>query len=213
MNRNIFLFVLLISPSYVLSAGANCEDHTEDMICLENGTIADADDVNKNFQVLLNMVSRSSTPNNGYYDNVIVNMTPPLPYTEICFKDGFVLNDQHNISESTQGGDCLPGDIGWIIEEDERTEAKWWNAKVECLKHDMRLPEPIEFSYSCDNLGAFGLINMANGNWEWTSNNASFESNGIGATVQGRNGCQYGTWGWVKNASGTESLHSYRCAR
>lgn len=87
-----------------------------------------------------------STANAGLYSNVIVEMTPPEMYTEICIKDGSVLADIHVGGESSAGGNCIPGDTGWIIERDQRAALTWPEARMKCLTIGMRLPEMFDLS-------------------------------------------------------------------
>jgi hypothetical protein len=75
----------------------------------------------------------SLSPNTGQYSNQIPRREHSEAYTEVCFRDGTVESDQHTSGESTNGGNCAPGDIGWIIERDERPAKCWDVAKAECL--------------------------------------------------------------------------------
>ncbi len=99
------------------------------------------------------------------YDNRIVDMTPPNAYTEICFKNGSVFYDKHDGSGTTQGGNCVPGDRGYIIEKKPRNPKEWANAAFDCLSTNMRLPEAIEFKHSCINASQLGLESLPV-NWE-----------------------------------------------
>lgn len=90
-------------------------------------------------------------------------------------------------------------------------------AKAECLKFDMRLPEPFEFLFSCTNAEGFGLLNMT-GNWEWDSNmaipNLRDGDNRIGAAVSGRGGCNFSGLGTVgETRNGSQSVFNFRCAK
>ncbi|ETX08737.1 MAG: hypothetical protein ETSY2_03630 [Candidatus Entotheonella gemina] len=67
---------------------------------------------------------------------------------------------------------CLPGDIGWIIEADERPMESWEMAKAECLKFGMRLPEPFEFLFSCTNAEGFGLLSSCEPRYRHRSDRA-----------------------------------------
>lgn len=85
------------------------------------------------------------TANAGLYGNTIADITPPNAYTEICVKNGDVFFDIHAAAEPTAGGNCLPGDTGWIIERFERdagTALSWTNARMECLKDGCACPSP-----------------------------------------------------------------------
>ena len=161
------------------------------------------------------VVTESTTANSGLYSNKIVEFVPPAGYVEICFKAGSILSDFHNISESTAGGNCLPGDIGWVIERDERAASSWTNARVACLMHGMRLPEPMEWQYTCEQSMVFGVNNMT-GNWEWASNQSQSEFATEGRTVaavSGDQGCSYAGFSNLGNNSGLQSERYYRCAR
>lgn len=153
--------------------------------------------------------------NTGMYDNRIPDESFAAAYTEVCFKSGATQNDQHAGGESTAGGNCLPGDVGYIIEQNERTAEHWEDAKATCLENSMRLPESFEFKYSCDSAGTFGLSSMT-GNWEWSSNFAlpMYDTNyGVGAAILGNSGCGYAGWGWVGRADGSQPSYAFRCAK
>ena len=137
----------------------------------------------------------SVTTNIGGYDNRIALITPQNNYTEICYKNGNRLNDQHQGGESTEGGNCLPGDIGFIIEQNERTANYWEQAKDTCLRQNMRLLEPFEYKLACVDASEFNLNDMT-GNWEWASNFAlpmtiNSDYYGVGAAIMGGSGCAY----------------------
>ena len=66
----------------------------------------------------------SISPNNGMYNNRIISISPPYHYTEICFKGSSINFDVHLASKSNEGGNCEPGDIGYIIERYERPAKK-----------------------------------------------------------------------------------------
>ncbi len=157
----------------------------------------------------------SLTANNGGYDNRIASGSFPAAYTEVCFKGGSTLNDQHLAGESTDGGNCLTGDVGYIIEKEERTATYWELAKQICLENNMRLLEPFEYKLSCKEAIAFSLNSMT-GNWEWVSNFAlpMYNSNtGVGAAVMGGSGCNYSGWDWVGTSAGSEASIAFRCAK
>ncbi len=157
-----------------------------------------------------------TTANSGLYGNTIADITPPLPFTEICFTQGQVLSDIHVIPKSTAGGNCVPGDVGWIIEQDRRPAATWDSAKVDCLLDGMRLPEVFEWLYSCNNAVLFGL--SMEGEWEWSSNSSVPRDDGgstTGAAVNtvGNPTCTNGGWRWVTRQDGLSDSHQYRCVR
>lgn len=135
------------------------------------------------------------TANAGLYDNRIVDFSPPLPYIEVCFVGGGIEFDIHvNGGESTAGGDCAPGDRGWVIERDDRAPNYWEEARAECLLSEMRLIEPFEFLVSCRRAQSFGLIGMTGG-WEWVGNQVHLLTpdgmHGLGAGIVGFAGCDH----------------------
>ena len=158
------------------------------------------------------------TANQGLYNNRIANFTPPNAYTEICIKGGAVAVDIHAVSEPTTGGNCLPSDVGWIIERFEReggATITWPAAKLDCLKDGMRLPEAFEWSIACINAITYGLNDMED-DWEWASNETEANSGGaalslVTAPVMGLGSCTHGIQGTIANASGDSAIHEYRC--
>jgi len=114
-------------------------------------------------------IDGSLTANDGMYSNRIILMTSPAAYTEVCFKNGTITYDTHSGSASTAGGNCVPGDIGYVIEKNERAAAFWEMAKQTCLQNGMRLTEPFEWKLACKNAATWDLTAMT-GNWEWASN-------------------------------------------
>ncbi len=168
----------------------------------------------------------SLTANNGQYDNRIPEGTYPYDYTEICFKNHAVYYDKDIGGSSTSGGNCSPGDIGFIIEQNENerinsTGAKgpdyWEEAKVACLKDGMRLPEPFEFKYACVNDAKLGLgLNSMTSNWEWASNFVLpiyYGYGGLGVAVMGDGSCSNSSWDWISRADGIQLSDSFRCAK
>ena len=89
-------------------------------------------------------------------------------------KEGFFLAHEDNCitgQEFIQIWDNEDGtDIGFCIEESERTASEWNDARATCLGLNMRLPEPSEFKFACDNGTAVSDITD---DWEWASNFAS----------------------------------------
>ena len=157
----------------------------------------------------------AQTANSGLYDNRIPEFTPPEAYSEICFKASSVQADIHTISESPAGGSCEPGDLGWVIERDERTAASWGAARIQCLLLGMRLPEPFEWRASCVDAATFGLNDMT-GNAEWASNTAvpsAFAGTVAGTAVSifGSSSCDWGSFGWLGKNDDVASQHSFRC--
>lgn len=159
-----------------------------------------------------------ASANLGLYNNRIADISPPLAYTEICIKDGQVMSDIHGTGEPTAGGSCLPGDLGWIIERFERdggTPTNWTTARMECLKNGMRLPEPFEWQFACDNSGEFAISDMTD-NFELASNTtrAGFTSvNFLYAPLLGNGTCSHVSVAPVGNSNGLRGDGSYRCVR
>ena len=154
-----------------------------------------------------------------FYTNRITEVTPPGPYTEVCFKNGGFFVDIHTISESTSGGGCLPGDTGWLIERDERpsgTLESWATAQATCLMQGMRLPEPFEWLFSCENRGTLGLNGMID-NWEWGSNTVFLivaASDKPGVLSFGNGSCEHGAGGALGTLSGGPAdKRKYRCVK
>lgn len=160
----------------------------------------------------------SMTPNDGQYRNRIPNFTPPLDYTEVCVKDGVVASDQKLGGQPTPGGNCEPGDIGWLIEKNFRNGADWAEAKMACLIAGMRLPEPFEFKYSCLHAAELGLANMTGGG-HWASNRATpvgqsgVEPNGLVAPSMGNIACASARAARVGTDVETEDIDIFRCAK
>ena len=163
----------------------------------------------------------SLSANLGMYDNRIANFSPRNAYTEVCIKNGTVLHDVHLTGdESTAGGNCLPSDVGWIIERDERETTESWDmAKMLCLLDGMRLPEIFEYKYSCNNAGLFQLADMT-GNAEWTSNSGEQVGPGNGAiragqgvSITGQVNCAWGAIGLITSNDAFEEIYHFRCAR
>lgn len=157
------------------------------------------------------------TANAGLYDNRIVEFSPVRPYVEVCFKHREVEFDIHvNGRDSTAGGDCVPGDVGWVIEREERVALFWEDARAECLLNGMRLPEPFEFMFSCRRDAQLGLLDMT-GNSEWASNEAQptlgTSRPGLAAALIGTSGCDNGAWEWVGANPASSAARTYRCVR
>ena len=119
--------------------------------------------------------SGTATANQGLYSNWIAAFAPPFAYSEVCFGDGAVRFDVHSSGESTDGGNCLPGDTGFVIERVERNTGllvTWLEAKAACLADGMRLLEPFEWQFACDNAAMLEVERMTLDQWEWVSNSA-----------------------------------------
>jgi hypothetical protein len=155
-------------------------------------------------------------------------MTPPKAYIEICFKNRGMLIDNHNASENTRGGNCIPGDTGYIIEKDIRNNGQnlpWTKARVDCIKDGMRLPELFEIQNACYE----SMLNKVGGNanWEWASNfpdsgerylnlgSGEYSDGSTASVIQSR--CWDGGFERIVSGAGStptgERGASYRCAR
>lgn len=159
-----------------------------------------------------------SANSGGKYNNPIPNIELTQAFTEICFGNGQVRTDQHPEGGATPGGHCRPGDTGWIIEQNQREGiSRWVDAKVECLTVGMRLPEPFEYLYSCENSAEFGLSDMI-GEFEWASNDTLpyFETdntdNGLLAFVIGRTACADGRASTAIRDDEIQRELEFRCA-
>ena len=136
-------------------------------------------------------------------DNKIsIEVVPNVPYAEICFKNGETYIESHGANESTEEGDCVPGDTGFIIETKRRSILTWRDALDTCLKNDMRLPTVFEWLTTCEYQGRIGGEDI-DGSWEWALNYATptvmskeFEKSatGLSAPRLGRNGLQPGVF-------------------
>jgi len=159
---------------------------------------------------------RSLTSDGGMYSNQIVSMTLTTPFAELCWPAGSVETDQHPAGGSTVGGNCNVGDIGWVIEQQQRPESIWDSARYDCQRNNMRLPEPFEFMISCRHATQLGLVDIV-GDWEWASNSTFTEMKdgvvGIAAMSMGQDSCMSGAWNWVANKEGFGSSDPYRCVR
>lgn len=157
------------------------------------------------------------TANQGLYSNRIPLFSPPNAYTEICFKSGAVMFDIHAIGETTTGGFCEPGDTGWVIERFERASGagqSWTAARAECLLDGMRLPEPFEWQFSCDDAALFALDSMTDDD-EWASNSTQLDTTpGLGyvaAIIFGGGSCSDGSRGAVGRSDAVRGEFTARC--
>jgi hypothetical protein len=145
-------------------------------------------------------------------------MMPPNASTEVCFKGGAVESDIHAGGDATSGGNCEPGDTGWIIERFERTSAIWTLAKAECLKDGLRLSEPFEWQFACIDAASLAIDSMT-GAWEWTSNSSIGQSlvfgsvSSVATSIMGLSGCNYAAHAAVGRSDGVQPSHPFRCAR
>lgn len=147
--------------------------------------------------------------------NTVVDITPDRDYTEVCFKEGKTLTDISLKNTPTTGGNCNPGDVGFIIESNEREAQSWQEARTICTEDGMRLPEPFEWQLACHNAKTWS-INKIVGNWEWASNVVYplnvMNNMGMVSAIFGFSGCHYGSWEWVAYLSGSQYKANFRCA-
>ncbi len=194
-----------------------------------SGYVTSTDSLRNNSIALSNISSsiNSMIPDNGLtaaggmYNNRIISMNPPAAYTEVCFKSGATYYDARSAGAATGGGNCSVGDVGYVIEKNQRNGVMWEAARQTCLQNNMRLPEPFEWKLSCKNSATWGLSSMPSG-YEWASNSffPMFDSpNGVYATVSiifGGSGCGYSNWAGATiggNVAGWEDTRVFRCAR
>ncbi len=166
--------------------------------------------------------SAAGAAENGLYSNRIVLVTPADPYAEVCFKNGGVFGEAHDGGDSTAEGACVPGDIGWIIERNERNPVDQWSgARGTCMKLGFRLPETFELKFSCDNntLLALGLANVDE-DLEWASNHpvpmtdaGATTRYAIAAPLFGGTNCKGGSWAFVASVDEQEFAAPFRCVR
>ncbi len=161
---------------------------------------------------------QSVTANSGLYSNKIPDITPSQDYTEVCFKAGVMQFDIHTGGEPTSGENCLPGDTGWIVERFERNAgqlADWTTARVTCLMEGMRLPEPFELQFTCDNAGLFAVSDLVTST-EWATNHADLvaypSTHGAGILAKSGNSCDSFSWAFAGRSTGQRAALSYRCA-
>lgn len=161
--------------------------------------------------------TRSLSVREGLYDNRIRGFTHALAFVEVCFKDGSILSDQNDAGTSTTGGNCEPGDVGWILEANNRAEAEWTSARETCLHLGMRLPEIFEFQFSCRNADSLGLSAEISA-FEWMMNTPELtglpDSLKRGAAVVGGmiGNCDVFDLGFIGGANVTPASMAFRCA-
>ncbi len=184
-----------------------------------SGYVTSTDSLHQNALALTNISidANSMTSNAGMYNNHIISMNPPAAYTEVCFKSGATYYDARSAGAATGGGNCSVGDVGYVIETNERGAQTWELAKIACTQINMRLPEPLEWKYSCKNAATWSLSTMTT-NWEWASNSAipMYRGDGwygVGTVEFGAGGCAYGRWGWVGWEGSAEGSYNFRCVR
>ena len=142
-----------------------------------------------------------------------------MPYTEVCVRPTGLEFDIHAAAEPTTGGNCEPGDLGWIIERFEREDgaaATWARARLACLQSGMRLPEPFERQLSCEEHALFALTDMRD-DQEWSSNETDLTAVpglvSLVAPIMGAGSCYQMAQGSIGNTSSSFALVAYRCAK
>ncbi|MCB9687503.1 MAG: hypothetical protein H6738_04350 [Alphaproteobacteria bacterium] len=93
----------------------------------------------------------------GRYTNVIAQTTLAVDFLEVCFVGGLELEDVHAGGGSTAGGNCVPGDVGFLVESTARAAEVWPSARGACIAEGMRLPEVWEALYLANNAARFGF--------------------------------------------------------
>ncbi|MFN8370110.1 MAG: hypothetical protein U0T83_05740 [Bacteriovoracaceae bacterium] len=160
---------------------------------------------------------QSMTGNRGIYNNKIITMSPPNPYRKICLKNSSIGVDEVATggTSTSVAGTCAPGDIGFVMESTPRAGNSWTRARFECLKNNMRLPEPFERQLACLDGGI-----SQTGSWEWSSNETiPIYSSGVlsaqASAIFGVGGtCYYYDWGYIGGNSGqNHTTITYLCAR
>jgi hypothetical protein len=159
----------------------------------------------------------SLSTNSGLYNNRIPLMTGSVAYIEVCFGNGSAATDFNAPGSSTSGGNCNPGDTGWVIEVFDRPARVWSEAKFDCALRGMRLPEVFEFQISCIAAASFGLADMTDDK-EWVGNSGAIVNDsstlaGYLALSAGEGNCLKSLPLWVTRADGTAAAVSYRCSR
>lgn len=77
--------------------------------------------------------------NGGLYANTVVATTLPFAsWMEVCLTGGIAVTDTHGPGDSTVGGSCSPGDVGFIVTQ--LSTGSWVGAMGECALLGMRLP-------------------------------------------------------------------------
>lgn len=119
--------------------------------------------------------SSTASGKTGYFNQIpSTSFIPPYAYTEVCFKSGSVQHDIHTVSESTAGGNCLPGDIGFIAEKAQRSGRRSWAGSVaHCVANGMRLGTEFEFAYVAENYSTLSITMPAT--WDGSTGTNRYE--------------------------------------
>ena len=154
-----------------------------------------------------------------FLDNKIPSLKHALAFVEICYdyESGSLKKDEHPAGGPTdeEGGSCHPGDVGIVVEKDERKALTWPEAANNCLASGMRLPTAEEWQILCLNEEEWGLDDMT-GNWEWASKGQfpMFLGGraGMAVTLYGDKDCVTASFSFVASFDGGElGEASYRC--
>ncbi len=156
--------------------------------------------------------SSGLSANIGQYDNRIPDDSFTTAYTEICFKNATAYNDQHSGGGSTSGGNCDPGDVGFVIEANQRSSTYWSDAKSVCLSIGMRLPEVYELQISCSARVLFGLNDFLT-DYEWASNTVIQLYSESMVPILADSSCADSNSGIVADSSSGVDFYKYRCVK
>jgi hypothetical protein len=109
-------------------------------------------------------------------------------------------------------------ELGFCMENSERSALEFEAARRVCVDLGKRLPEPVEFKVACNEEVTIGTnLTQITNNWEWSSNSifyaysASF--NGMNAAVAGNPNCDAISQGIVGNNPSSADSFSFRCVR
>ncbi|MCB9684653.1 MAG: hypothetical protein H6735_06435 [Alphaproteobacteria bacterium] len=150
----------------------------------------------------------------GGYTNTIVAMSFLDPYTEVCWVGGAQQFDQHPAGGSTAGGNCPPGAVGFVMEQDVRPQETWAEARSTCIAQGMRLPQPFEWLLVCPDALTLGLNDTANApTTQWISNQpVDSGAGGLTVSTAGSNpNCTVVSA--IQIADGQNRAREFRCAR
>ncbi len=153
----------------------------------------------------------------GGYRNVIPRRSFALDFTEVCLVHGGVAFDVHEADDHTEGGNCEPGDPGWVIAREAFAPLDWRSAAQACSDVGMRLPRVIEWQMSCRH-AASAELSTIEGTWEWAQNAAReprrATRGGQPRQVPGEAICQQARWNYVATfGSDRIGERGFRCAQ
>jgi hypothetical protein len=109
-------------------------------------------------------------------------------------------------------------ELGFCMENSERSAQEFEAARRVCVDLGKRLPEPVEFKVACNEEVTIGTnLTQVTNNWEWASNSVfyaySSAFNGINAAVAGNPNCDALSQGIVGNNPSSADSFSFRCVR